>query len=281
MTELQKQVQRAQRRINFQSFLTALVWSLAICLGIAAIAIGASKIWHINVDPQQWQMGWLIGGFVAGLLGAAGWSYYKRNSMVEAAIEIDRRFGLKERVSSSLALSPEEAESEVGRALISDAAKRVERVDVREQFGFNANRWALLPFATAALAIALVFLPSATPNASNQAEAKTISAKKQVKKINAGLEEASQQEVGRPRKEELERGQQARQETGKERRRVVEKGQRQEEDDGRDEQLGQDVEGQAAEHARCFRPEEETEPVEANEAGRWSCGQVREGHAKR
>ena len=161
MTELQKQVQRAQRRINFQSFLTACVWSLGICLGIAAIAIGVSKIWHINVDPQQWNIGWLVGGVVAGLLGAASWTYYKRNNMVEAAIEIDRRFGLKERVSSSLALSPDEADSEVGQALVADAAKRVERIDVREQFGVQGNRWAFLPLVTGALAVALVFLPSA------------------------------------------------------------------------------------------------------------------------
>ena len=187
MTELQKQVQIAQRRINFQSFLSAAVWSLAICLGIAALALGAAKIWHIDVDPQQWQVGWLVGAVVVGLVGAGVWTWMKRNSMVEAAIEIDRRYGLKERVSSSLALSPEDAESEVGRALVADAARRVERIDVREQFGVKANRWAFLPFATGALALALVFLPNAKPNSSDgEASAKTVEVKK-IKKSTESL----------------------------------------------------------------------------------------------
>ena len=187
MTELQKQVQRAQRRITFQSFLGACIWSLAICLGIAAIALAVTKIWHINVDPRQWQIGWLAGSVVVGLVGAGVWAWVKRNSMVEAAIEIDRRYGLKERVSSSLALSPEEADSEVGRALVADAAKRVERIDVREQFGVKANRWAFLPFATGILALAMVFLPDAKPSStSSEANAKTVEVQR-VKKSTEAL----------------------------------------------------------------------------------------------
>ena len=95
MTELHKQVQRAQRRINLQRFLSASVWSLAICLAIAAIGIAIPKIQHINVDPQQWRIGWLVGSVVAGLLGAGIWTWMTRDNMVEAAIEIDRRYGLK------------------------------------------------------------------------------------------------------------------------------------------------------------------------------------------
>lgn len=200
MTELQKQVQRAQRRINLQSFLSACVWTLAICLSIAAIAIGVTKIWHLNVNPQQWRMGWLVGSVLTGILTAAGWAWFKRNSMVEAAIEIDRRFGLKERVSSSLALSPTEADSEVGRALVADAARRVERIDVGEQFGVKTNRWAFLPFVTGALAVALVFLPDAKPNGSgNEANAKTVEITK-VKKSTSAL-----QKKLASKKEELEK----------------------------------------------------------------------------
>ena len=130
MTELQKQVQRAQRRITLQRFLSACVWSLAGCLGVAAIALAVTKIWHIDVDPRQWQIGWLAGSVIAGLGIAGVWAWFHQFSMVEAAIEIDRRFGLKERVSSSLALSPEEAESEVGRALVSAEVGGNEALDL-------------------------------------------------------------------------------------------------------------------------------------------------------
>lgn len=179
MTELKKQVQRAQRRINLQSFLSASVWSLAICLGIAALALGITKIWHLEVDPRQWQLGWLGGSVVVGVLAAAVWAWFRKRDMVDAAIEIDRRFGLKERVSSSLSLSAEEAESKIGQALVADAARKVERIDVAEEFGLKANRWAFLPFLVGALAVALVFLPDAKPSSSRgEASAKTVEVKK-------------------------------------------------------------------------------------------------------
>lgn len=188
MTELKKQVQRAQRRINFQGFLSACVWSLAICLGLAVIALAITKVWHINVDARQWQVGWLVGSLAAGLSVAAAWAWFKSNSMVDAAIEIDKRFGLKERVSSSLSLSPEEAESEAGRALVADAAKRIERLDVRDQFGVKADKWAFLPVVTGVVAVALVFLPDAKPHSSaNEANAKAVEVAR-VKKSTATLQ---------------------------------------------------------------------------------------------
>ena len=47
---------------------------------------------------------------------------------------MDLRFGLKERVSSALNLSPLERETDVGKALLRDAQHRVKRIDVREHF---------------------------------------------------------------------------------------------------------------------------------------------------
>lgn len=187
MTELQKQVQRAQRLINFQSFLSALVWSMAICFGIAAIGLGIRKIWFIDVDARQWTIGWLAGASAMGLISSVGYTWWKRKSMVEAAIEIDRRFGLRERVSSSLSLSEQEADSQIGRALVADASKRVQRIDVREKFGLQSNRWALLPFATGALALAMVLIPDAVPSASDsEVKAKTVEVEK-VKKSTTAL----------------------------------------------------------------------------------------------
>ena len=51
------------------------------------------------------------------------------------------RFGLKERVSSTLALSPEERESAAGQALVADAVRRVEQIEVSERFGVTFSRW--------------------------------------------------------------------------------------------------------------------------------------------
>lgn len=179
MSELHQQVHRARRRILLQTFFSACVWCLAISLTLAALALASTKIWFLNVDMQAWVAGWLGGSVLLGFVAAAVWTWCKRGSLSDAAIEIDRRFALRERVSSSFSLSPDEAETEVGKALVADAARRVKRIDIREKFGVQANRWAWLPLVTGALAVGLVFLPDAKPNdTSKQASAKTVEVQK-------------------------------------------------------------------------------------------------------
>jgi hypothetical protein len=82
-----------------------------------------------------------------------------RENELEAALEIDRRYGLKERVSSAMTLSPEDQQTDVGKALVEDASHCVKRIDVCERFRLERTWHPLLPLATASLAflIALLF----------------------------------------------------------------------------------------------------------------------------
>jgi hypothetical protein len=90
------------------------------------------------------------------------WTYVTRQNQLEAAIEIDRRFNLKERVSSTLALDESELKTPAGRALLGDALRRVERLDIPSQFGVGLSRRILLPLLPAALAIGLIFVSDPT-----------------------------------------------------------------------------------------------------------------------
>ena len=92
------------------------VWSLFATLVVAAIAIGVQKWFLVNVDGWLWAMQWLGGAMAVGLLGAIVWTWWVRKPELAAAIEIDRRFGLKERVSSSLALSADDLQTPAGQA---------------------------------------------------------------------------------------------------------------------------------------------------------------------
>jgi hypothetical protein len=83
-------------------------------------------------------------------------------------------------VSSCLALDADELETEAGQALMQDAIRRVSQVDLGEQFGVRANRWALLPAATAALAFGLTLLSDAQPDPSTTAQAATVEVEKRV-----------------------------------------------------------------------------------------------------
>jgi len=166
-----------------QQFLTIVTWSMFAMLLIAAVGLAIPKIWVLKVDAMAWMWSWIGGAAAAGLLIALAWTYIVRRAPMEAAIEIDRRFQLKERVSSALSLTPDEMDSEVGRALVNDAVRRVERIDVRDNFALRLNWRALLPLLPAVAIFALVvFVPDATPKKQAQAATETSAEANRVKK---------------------------------------------------------------------------------------------------
>ena len=190
MEKIKQQVAIARRRMVFRKFLAVATWSIFAMLVIAAIGLAIPKIWVLNVDPVAWMWSWIGGALGAGLLVAIVWTYVVRNNAIEAAIEIDRRFQLKERVSSALSLAPDDAESEVGQALMQDAVRRVERIDVREHFPISVNWRALLPVLPAlAIFVLAVFVENATQKEPVQAATGTALEKTRVKKSVQKLKE--------------------------------------------------------------------------------------------
>lgn len=191
MDEIKRQVRRARRRMVLQQFLTIVAWSLFATLVVGAIGLAIPKIWALTgVDRTAWMWSWIGGSIAAGLLVAGVWTYLVRRSPLEAAIEIDRRFGLKERVSSTLALAPDEINSDIGRALLQDAARRVERIDVREHFKVVPSWRNVLPILPA---IALVLLPLLPDASSKKAEAAAEAKQNEQKQVKKALAKVSQQ----------------------------------------------------------------------------------------
>jgi len=161
MEEIRRQVGRAQRRLVLQQFWRVFGWSLFVTLLLATIGLAVPRLWVLSVDQRAWDWSWIGGGIAAGLMMAAIWTYVVRRTRLDAAIEIDRRFGLKERVSSTLALSSDELSSDVGQALVTDAIRRVERIDIREQFRVSPTWRVILPLAPAIAIAVLAMLPNA------------------------------------------------------------------------------------------------------------------------
>jgi hypothetical protein len=183
MDELQRQVRRASRRLLVSCLVHNLTWSLFAALLVALVAVTIRKFFPLDVAGRTWLWGWVGGCVAAGLLLAGIWTFVRRQTALDAAIEIDLRYGLKERVSSAIALSPEERSSEVGQALVSDANERVRRIDVRERFRPEFNWHPLLPVA-AALVVFLVafFLQDAATDPAKVAAADAATANEQVRK---------------------------------------------------------------------------------------------------
>ncbi|MFP6668119.1 MAG: hypothetical protein VB876_12445 [Pirellulales bacterium] len=157
MEKIQLQVRQARRRMNLQKFLDCLPWCLLVPLAAALVAIAVHKWFPTGSEPWIWNTWWMGGGIVLGIVAAAVWMLTRPHEQLEAAIELDRRFGLKERVSSSLSLSEIERKTEAGRAVVKDAERRVERVDVSERFGVFLGRPSLLPLIPAALTLLVIF----------------------------------------------------------------------------------------------------------------------------
>ncbi|TWT78291.1 Chromosome partition protein Smc [Posidoniimonas polymericola] len=156
MDTLLAQVKAAHRRLVMEQFVRRLVWCLTGALAVAAIAIAAPKVLVVENLPAMWAQYWLIGGAAAALITAGVWTAVQRRSSLEAAIEIDRRYGLRERVSSSLSLPESALESEAGQALMNDAVHSVGRIEIGEKFHVRPPRNAWLPLAPAVIAFCLM-----------------------------------------------------------------------------------------------------------------------------
>ena len=177
MDEINRQVRQARRRMVTRRFLKVFAWSLFAGMLVAVIGLAIPKIWHLpfltTVDHHEaWMAAWLIGGGVLSLIVAGVLTYRGRPHSDDAAIEVDRRFGLRERLTSAMTLEQRDRGSDAGRALLRDAEDRASTIDVRDKFKMDAD-WRLgLPLIPILLLLAIAFLPNAVADQSiNAADA--------------------------------------------------------------------------------------------------------------
>ncbi len=152
MDELNRQVRRARRRLGLRRFAAVLGWCWFAGLVIALGLIVAARVYPLGVGDGIWA----AAALGVGLATAGVWMVLTRRGMLGAALEIDRRFALKERVSSTLAMPPADRDTEAGRALAADAGRRLGRVDVATRFSATPPRHCLLPLIPAMIVVTLM-----------------------------------------------------------------------------------------------------------------------------
>ena len=162
MEIIRRQVAAARRRLMLQRFGRISTWLLFAMLFVAAIGAAVPKVWAISIPFEVWTAWWAGGAVVLALLIAGLVTYLTRPSISETAIEMDRRFGLRERLSSSLALDEEASQTEMGRALLEDAQRRAEKLSISERFQLEPHRRGLLPLIPVVFLVVLIFIPNAT-----------------------------------------------------------------------------------------------------------------------
>jgi hypothetical protein len=160
-SDVERQVLRVGRRLFLQAFLDRLAWCWA---GALAATTAWLLIQPLVAGPPATGLRWIVLGsaLAAGTVLALLLAWWRAPSFLAAALALDEKFGLKERVTTSVALTPQEATSSAGQALLADVQQRVPGLKVKEGFSLRLS-WpaALVPLGAILLAfVALFYDPS-------------------------------------------------------------------------------------------------------------------------
>lgn len=155
---VERQVRRVRRRLFGQTLLQTLLvaWAAGLLLCTLFFLLRPFTFAGLS-ETGRWAV-------VTALLGAATLTGIVVASLrapdgVAAALALDDRFGLKERVTTLLTLTPAQIESAPGQALLDDVNSRVNALAVASRFPLTVP-WSrtLLPGGALALAVAACFI---------------------------------------------------------------------------------------------------------------------------
>ena len=150
MGELNKPIRRVLRRLRWQRFLTVLVGNLAGALAVATVVLAIERLGRYTIPGPDWWPFAVAAGLA--VLASAVVALVRGPDATDAAVALDRAFGLNERLSTALTLPEDLRETPAGRALLADAIRHVGDLDVAARFGLKLPRRAWTPLIPLGLA---------------------------------------------------------------------------------------------------------------------------------
>jgi myosin heavy subunit len=159
MGEFEKPIGRVRRRLWFQRYVSALVWCLTLLLSVAALALALEKFRVLPI-PGPWWIPPAVASALA-VVAAAVVAWFTVPSRIDAAVAIDHRFELQERVSTALSLPADLRQTPVGQAVLHDALRHLEGLDLAQRFALTRPRLAWIPIVPAVAAVGIALLPDA------------------------------------------------------------------------------------------------------------------------
>lgn len=169
MSTIEQQVRRARRRLSRNLLFHRLCLGFTITAAAWALLVIIVRLFALNVPV------WTGGGIaiVAGLLIGVVGMLIARPSVLQAAIALDEAAGLRERLSTALAM--QNRPDPFVRATVKDAENTASRVHVPSHIRHQAPP--LLPYSTATVVAALIlawFMPVVDLLADNAADQNTV-----------------------------------------------------------------------------------------------------------
>lgn len=160
---IERSVARARRRLFVQSLLNRLFtgWAIGLVVGLGWLL---AEPWVVETPPT-WLKWAVVGGAAALGTILAVWRAVRTTPTREAtALEIDTRFGLRERVTTALTLDARDAASPAGQAVVADAAAKIAPLKVAERFPVRLRRHALAVPALAGCLVTAAFFYHPDPS---------------------------------------------------------------------------------------------------------------------
>jgi uncharacterized coiled-coil DUF342 family protein len=208
LSPVQRQVARVGRRLFAQTVLDALLWCWTGALVLSAVWFVLQSL--LLEESPTWLRWAVAGGSLAiGAVLAVVIAVVRAPTRVAAALALDEKFCLRERVTTSLTLAPQLFSSPAGQALLEDTNQRVKDLDVGSRFPVSLSWKAMLPVSAAVLAgLALLYEPpqSQATTKKNEESSKLIANAPDIEqKMKELKKKAEQRATGRTKSEEVDK----------------------------------------------------------------------------
>ncbi|MGL5094202.1 MAG: hypothetical protein ACRDD1_01345, partial [Planctomycetia bacterium] len=155
---IERKIRDVRRRLAWGRLARSLTGSLTPSLLMACLALVVVRWAGYEVSTIVFAVAGLGIGSAVGVASA----WLARPSTMDAALEFDRAFELRERVSTLQTMTPDQLEKPFGKAFAADVAQRVERLEVAEKIPVPLPKRGWLPLAPlAALVVTGAFLSPA------------------------------------------------------------------------------------------------------------------------
>jgi hypothetical protein len=164
---LQRQIGRARFRLFVQALCVMLAWCWTGALALSALFLLLDKRFPFVPEGMSW-LPWAVTGGSLGLatLLAVVLALLRLPSAQAVALALDEKFGLKERATTLLLLTPEQQRSPAGQALLADVSEKLAQLDVTSRFPVRLT-WHAALVPVCAIALVLVSFMQRSAQAGN------------------------------------------------------------------------------------------------------------------